>query len=208
MKEFAKFTQFKNQDIDLQKMEAQYRQKMNDAGQRVEDLKAQLQATIADEFRSGKDATTAKNKLKDDISSAEKDFALAKAEYEECLRYTTEKRQSSGVTAEDVLRSYRDEFVPSVWEGEVKPILDRMAQARAEYLNSLMDLREKEREYAPLRTQMYDLSRTTKVDGAYVAVMNPVDYRQSEIPYISGQDLALIERNELPSGVERRKTGE
>lgn len=206
MKQFDKLVQFRNQDKDLQAMEAQYRQKMNEAGQRVEDLKAQLQATIADEFRTGKDATTAKNKLKDDIASAEKDYALAKAEYEECLRYTSEKRLETGITAEAVLLSWRDEYLPAVHSEEIQPILDRMSRARSEYLNALLDLREKRQEYLGLCREMYELAQTTRVNGAIMAITHPVDLKP--VPLISGQDLALIDRGELPPGVERKRTWE
>lgn len=188
-----------------------YKQRVQDAGQHVKDLTAELEAILRREFSEGTDLADLKAKQRDKISAAEKEYENAKAELEQAKKFAQEN-DSEKITLYDLVVDWNRNYQPMVFETQVKPVLDRIAKAREEYLNALFDLLTLKSQYDNYRrshsenmTRYYRSQDGKKYDGGRVYPKEVVSLRDAKL--ITGDDLYYVEdRKKLPDDVKRIPT--
>lgn len=187
-----------------------YDQAVRDAEQKLKDLQIKLDETLTLEITAGKDQTTAKTKLRAEIDSAEKE--LIEKQQERTRAYQLKGTMNkNNISIADLIVDYKNNYCPVVFDEEVKPIAERLAKAKSDYFNALLDLYEKDDEYAEVYGMIRDYAIKEKVGDVYLFVDNPVYYQKQiiqdaviTVPEIRN---ALKEYRRLPSEVKRIKEG-
>ncbi|MCL6575560.1 hypothetical protein [Kyrpidia sp.] len=107
---------------------------------------------------------------------------------------------NGNATVEQVIEGWND-YMASVYATEVQPIVQRLEDARKAYLNAVLDLQEKRREYAQLRNQVSEWSKTFKVNGAHLYIRDVVE--DAQVKYLTGAELVGVQDGNLPADVQR-----
>jgi chromosome segregation ATPase len=204
---WQKYEEFKAQDSKHHEIREKYTKKARDAGQRVEDLKAELGAILTREFREGKNLTAEKEKKRKEMEQAEKEYGEALEEKQKALEFTRTEAESDRITIRDLILDWNRHFVTEVREKELSKIVDRMAKAREEYYNAITDFKELKDKYHPLHSHFKE-----KVREYYKAGADPGNHlmvnsvaETSDLPMITDDELYSIQTyNRWPSGVERK----
>ncbi|SEP17502.1 hypothetical protein SAMN05518847_12510 [Paenibacillus sp. OV219] len=206
MKAWSLKEKFDRQDEQYNAVVARYEAAVVAAGTQLYDLKAQKDALIRDEFKTGADRSKEKVKLAAQIEAAEK--ALAAAEHERAHAYEYSRTVDDRITVRDLVNNWSGDYRSAVRSDELQPILERLTMARNAYYNALLDIKEFETEYEPMFRQLRDMAFTDNAN-------HPGDYRSpqaiisnNDIPRITNEDLLTIDNySKLPNGIDRMAWG-
>lgn len=175
---------------------------MQEAGQRVQDLRAELEAVIRSEF-SGEDKTEEKAALRDKIADAEKAQEEAIDEQAKAFDYTRVAAGEGRITVRDLIVNWNQEYKHEVRKREIQPIFDRLHEARTMYLNALLDLYELRDEYHPLYSEIREKVFLDNDDhpgnGLSLHEIVPLDFKPISRPEL----IDVMENRKLPIDVKR-----
>lgn len=181
-----------------------YELKEREAGTRLADLKAVQTAILHDEFSTGKDREADKAKTRADIVEAEREYAAAQLERAKAYDYARVAGEVDRIKPRDVTIAWNGPFRAEVRETELKPIVSRIAAAREEYLNAVLDYYDLLKDYAPLYKAVSEIAYADRQADGYISAHEVATLR--DLPLITNDDLLEIEnRKTLPSGVKRVK---
>ncbi len=108
------------------------------------------------------------------------------------------KSKFKRITDQDIAIAWNQEYRPMVREKRLNPIIDRMAAAKEEYFNAVLDYYELRDEYHSFSQEISYLTRNT---GQYINSI--VELR--DLPRISDDELHQIStRKALPVGIDRK----
>ncbi|OXM82500.1 hypothetical protein [Paenibacillus rigui] len=153
---------FDRQDEQHNAVVARYEAAVVAVGTQLHDLKAQKDALIRDEFRTGADRSKEKAKLSTQIEAAEK--ALAAAEHERGQAYEYRRTVDDRITVRQLVLDWSGEYRSAVRTAELQPIIDRLTAARKAYYNALLDIKELEAAYDPTFQQLRDMAYRDNVN--------------------------------------------
>lgn len=197
------------QDVKYLEIQARYNRAVIDAGTRLADLKAQLEALLREEFRTGNDMSAEKAKLRSRIEEAEKAKATAELERAQAYDYTREASAEGRITIRDLVLDWNRSYTKAVREAEFIPIQERMTAARDAYYNAVLDYYEFMERYSPLYSDLRYMNNQDNENhpGNHASVAEIAN--RSELPMVIEKDLYYIgERKELPNGIKRSKGGD
>lgn len=170
------------------------------AGTRVEDLKAELDATIRLELTTGEDKSEEKAKIRTKITEAEAAVLSAQEEKLQADEYIRQESEKDRVTVRELVVDWNGPYRNAVREAELSPIVARMAAARDEYYTAMRDYYQLLEDYRLPRKEIADLEYNDRrpKDGFWVKeVADP-----SDLPKVTDEDLADIAKTrKLPKKV-------
>ncbi|MEH7237313.1 hypothetical protein [Bacillus sp. JJ1562] len=194
---------------DLLELSERYEKKVDVAKEELRKAEIELETVLQREFKEGKELTSEKVAARGKIANAQISLREAESEMDRAKEYITEEQFRERVTAEDLVKDWNGFYAPLIREKEVAPIAKRIEEARAQYLNALMDYFELRSEYAGIYSEINQsyLDETRNKKGPHYAVHEIVTTR--DLKLITNADLFEVEdKRELPRDVERVKVGE
>ncbi|WP_148302537.1 hypothetical protein [Caldalkalibacillus mannanilyticus] len=194
------------QDTKFTEMREKYATKTKEAGQRVKDLNAELEAILKREFREGKDLSSEKTKKRKQIEEAEKEYEVASSEQSGAEMYIRTEAREGNITPRDLVADWNTNYRPLVREQIFTPILERMNLAREAYYNALLDLAEERSKYDQRRRNFVSqFSEVRNEDNHLIYPSEMVDHR--ELPLITEEGLYRVQQyGEFPAGTKRKQT--
>lgn len=205
MIKWEKYEDFLEQDKKIIAMREKYATKTKEAGQRVKDLNAELEAILKREFREGKDLSSEKTKKRKQIEEAEKEYEVALSEQSEVEVFIRTEAREGYITPRDLVADWNTNYRPLVREQIFTPIMERMNAAREAYYNALLDLAEERSKYDIRRSYFVSqFSRVRDGDNHLIYPREIVDHR--EFPLITEEGLYRLQQHgEFPAGTERKQ---
>lgn len=197
---------FDLQDEQYNAVVSRYEAAVVAARTQLQDLKAQKDALIRDELRTGTDRSKEKAKLAVQIEVAKK--ALADAEHERTHAYEYRRTAGDRISVRQLVLDWSGDYRSAVRAAELQPIINRLVEAREAYYNALLDAKELEAAYEPTFQQLRDMAYNDNSN-------HPGDHRMplsiiqnSDIHRITNEDLMMIDNyRKLPNGIERTNGG-
>lgn len=198
---------FEKQGEKYNVIRERYDQAVVEVGTRLADLKAEKDAILQAEFRTGEARTEEKARILQLIEAAEKELATKEAERLEAHRFADSGARAERITVRDLTLDWNGPHVQGIREKELTPIIERMAAARSEYYNSLLDWIELKDTY---HFEQAEIHQMTYKDNAN----HPGDHRsvrevtsKADLPLITESEMYYLQSGNrvLPAGVERVK---
>jgi hypothetical protein len=196
---------FDKPDTRLHEMTARYAKASIDAGTRIQDLKAELEAVIQKEFKEGKDLSAEKAAKRKALTEAEAAYEYALDEQRKALEYIGIESQIDRITPADLAKDWTEVYRPAVRESRLTPIVERMAAARAEYLSATLQYVELVDEYRPITSATKELVYGYFSNGTHGATPSLQDIAViDDLPHITSAELNGIHSDrKLPADLVR-----
>lgn len=210
MRRFERYEEFVAQDERFNKVRARYDGKVIEAGRRVEDCRAELDAVIRSELSTGEDKSADKVRIRKRIAEAEAEYEAAQEERGKAYEFARDESDRSRITFREVLLEFNGPYRQSVRETELKPIQDRIQRARAEYLNALCDLYEMKSEYyVGIESELRDIARLDNESHPGNHMMPLSIVTESDVKPITRAEIVdVMEQRKVPDDVKRVRTQE
>jgi chromosome segregation ATPase len=204
VKVWTKLEEQKQQAGLFQEKIQHYKNQVVEAQAKLESLQTDYDQKVDAELKNGVDHSVQKNQLRKDIRDAKDEVEFAEQEELKMLAHVQDEFNKVKITHEDLVMDYKDNFRPSVFEVEVKPLFDRLEQAKADYFNALFDIFDKGSEYESLSSEAREIAYKTPVNGAFQVVKSIVEF--GDIPFIQDDEHRnAITNRVLPHSVKRVK---
>lgn len=200
---------YDGQDEVFHNLRAKYDQTVIDAGTRLADLKAEREAILREEIQSGKSKATEKTHASEAIAQAEKALRSAETDRDSAHDYARITSMAQRINFRDVVIDWNGPHRQKIRDAELTPIVERMAHARSEYYNCLLDFMELREKYA---SEHFDISRKAYDDdrnypGNHMHVKEVTT--QMDLPLILDDELHKLQSHYriMPPNFERVKGG-
>jgi hypothetical protein len=199
--------QFEQQDAKFHALRARYDQAVIEVDTRIADLKAEQAAILQTELVTGQAKSADKARVMQALEAAEKELATKEAERIEAHRFANDGAQVDRISLRDLLNDWNGPYRQTVREQELTPIVERMAAARSEYYNALLDWYDLKDKYHAKEYEIKDMRYTDNRN-------RPGDHRtakdvttRSDLPLITEEELYYLQigNRTLPDGVKRIK---
>ncbi|GGG08690.1 hypothetical protein GCM10010913_33060 [Paenibacillus aceti] len=166
---------------------------------------AQKQELLRREFEEGVDLSAERAKSTAAIDKAEKAVQEAKELRDAAFAYTVEKSKEGRVKALDLALDWNENFINGVREKELAPIVGRLASARSDMYNALLDFYELVDKYDPLRREIAELEdRESNAERRTTRYITEIE-QDYNLPLVKEMDIRNIKnRRELPDGIKRK----
>ncbi|MFB6362494.1 hypothetical protein ACFCP7_00350 [Paenibacillus elgii] len=158
----------------------------------VQALKAEYEKTLRDSLVARKDSTSELDSLQERIETAEKTFARRHLERE---MYSSVVKPE--ITAQDVVDSFNLDFAPAFKEKHYNPVLDRLLDAKQEFIDAVMEyhavVADFEQERYSARSELSD-HYYYKLHDVEIQTQAATDHY-----FITSADLSQLARGERPN---------
>jgi hypothetical protein len=194
---------------DLVEVKERYNAKVEKAKEDLVAAHSELESVLRSEFKGGKELLAEKLAARSKVANSEEALQDAEAEQVKASEYVMQETLKDRVDFPDLVNDWNNSYVPSVREEELNPIIERIAKARAEYLNGIVDYYELKRKYKGLHFEIsqgyLDDRRHKKGPHAVVKEVTTLH----DLSLINSKDLHDAETYlSLPHDVKRVKVGE
>ncbi|MFM9327963.1 hypothetical protein [Paenibacillus mesotrionivorans] len=169
-----------------------YEKAVIDAGTRLQDLKAELDAIVRTEIQTGADKGAEKTKMRARITEAEADVAQAQVERERAADYVRAESEKDRVTIRDLVVDWNGPYLKAVREAELYPIVKRMAAARDAYYSAVLEYYQLVEDYRLQRHEIAILEYDDKRPGDGIAVHEIANIHS--LPLVTYEDFRHIEQ--------------
>jgi hypothetical protein len=208
MKKWDLYEKYTVQDARFHKLTEGYRLKVVEAYERVAEAKFTQSTLLKREFAEGIDLSADKATNREKLAEAERAHDAAQEDWRQANDYGRQASAVGRISVRDLVLDWNGPYKEAVQEGELQPILDRMAEAKTIYYNAVLDYYELMAEYSPMynviRELGYDDDKKRPGDHRYVCKID----EGKQFPNILHEDLVYIEdRRQLPEGIKRIKNG-
>lgn len=149
------------QDEEFHILRAKYDQNVIEAGTRLADLKATRDAILREEIQGGVSKAEEKTRASEAISLAEAALKAAESDRDSAHDYARIASAAKRINIRDLVIDWNGPHRQKIRDAELAPIVERMAHARSEYYNCLLDFMELREKYA---SQHFDISRSAYDD--------------------------------------------
>ncbi|MBY0158191.1 hypothetical protein H0178_20740 [Cytobacillus firmus] len=179
---------------------------VREAEQKVSELLAEKQRILVREFE-GEDVDADRDAITQKIEAAEKDVDEAKSVRAAAYAYTTEKSREGRITVLDLTMDWNTNVIPEIREKELKPIVERMAEARADMYNALLDFYELTEAYASQHRELSELERRDSDSLRRTSYAVQQIEQEYNLPLAKLSEMDKIkQRRKLPDGIDRKAT--
>lgn len=194
------------QDARFTELRSKHDGLVREAEQKVADLVAEKQRILVREF-DGEDVTTDRTAVTKKIEAAEKALQEAKSVRDAAFAYATEKSREGRITVLDLTLDWNTNVIPEIREKELKPIVERMAEARADMYNALLDFYELTEAYASQHRELSELERRESDSLRRMSYGVHQIEQEYNLPLAKLPELTSIkQRRALPKGIDRKPT--
>ncbi len=209
---WKKHEEYLQQGGRFKAVQERYDKAVRDAGEHVQNCKQEMDAILKREFQTGDDLSAEKVKARKKIEDAEKSLEAAHTERVKAYDFVHKESAIDKITVVDLIKDWNSVYRPMVRDERVKPIVERMANARSEYLNAVMDyydlIEEYQFSYSEFKEMVNDHYRIHGHDGSGMLHPNEI-VSLADLPQITDEELFnLKERKKMPNGVKRVKGGQ
>lgn len=112
-------------------------------------LKAEYELTMRVSLTKGTDATSALDKIDEQIAKAKRDVERAAREYE-----IYGSQASVSITTHDIIAAWNRELSPKYFEMEIKPALDAVEKAKQDYYDAMRTYWDKVKQISDFREEV------------------------------------------------------
>ncbi|WP_010094461.1 hypothetical protein [Ornithinibacillus scapharcae] len=149
--EKTKLQMLQEQKQKMAQSDSTMRARIKKEEEKLEELKQQFDQTMQEQILSGEDKTDKLDKISEEIANQEELVERRKKEHQ-----TFRTLKLAEVTSEDVLLEFNQEVVPKFKEERLDDILDRLAFAKVEYLNAVVDYLKSLKEFDEIKKEYKD----------------------------------------------------
>lgn len=195
MIKFQLLEQFRKQDEERNATRAKYDVKVREVGTHLADLRAEYDAILRREVLEGVDLTAEKEQQRVKIEAAEKELEQAEEERAKVYKFLREDREDKCrngglITPIDLVKEWNGPHLTKVRETEYQPVINKMAKAKADYLDAVAEYCELYERHKLERDRLHEITKSTRN-----FLHLPYEFR--EMPFLHGHEIVRLQDDKL-----------